>query len=220
LTSVFSASQPTWAHVISVVAIVSLIWGNLAAITQNNLKRLLTYSSISHVGYILLGIVAWNESGFVGILYYLFAYVFMTVGTFTIIIILRQRDLIGDELRDLDGLCQRSPALALLLLLFMLSLAGVPPTAGFLGKYFIFQALLASHHSNLAIVAALFTLPGVYYYFRVIHHAWLKKPSEESPNIAISIPELLALIVTAFVTLAAGLYPEPFTHLVRYALGQ
>ena len=220
LTSVFSASQPTWAHVITVVAIVSLIWGNLAAITQNNLKRLLTYSSISHVGYILLGIVAWNESGFVGILYYLFAYVFMTVGTFTIIIILRQRDLIGDELRDLDGLCQRSPALALLLLLFMLSLAGVPPTAGFLGKYFIFQALLASHHSNLAIVAALFTLPGVYYYFRVIHHAWLKKPSEESPNIAISIPELLALIVTAFVTLAAGLYPEPFTHLVRYALGQ
>jgi NADH-quinone oxidoreductase subunit N len=220
LTNVFSASQPTWAHIITVIAIVSLIWGNLAALTQNNLKRLFAYSSISHVGYILLGIVAWNESGFVGILYYLFAYAFMTIGTFAIIIVLHQRDVIGEELRDLDGLYQRNPGLALLLLLFVLSLAGFPPTAGFLGKYFIFQALLASHHSNLAILAALFTLPGVYCYFRVIRHAWLKNPNDETRNITVSIPELLALILTGFVTLAAGLYPEPFTHLVRYALGQ
>ncbi len=100
LTSVFVSSQPTWIYVIGGVAIASLTWGNLAAMTQNNLKRLLAYSSISHVGYILLGIVAWNEIGIVGLFYYLIAYAFMTIGAFAIIVVLRQRGLIGDEIED------------------------------------------------------------------------------------------------------------------------
>ncbi len=175
LSSIFSASQPTWLYVIAGIAIASLAWGNLAALTQNNLKRLLSYACIAHVGYLLLGVVAWNEPGFVGIFYYLFAYSFMLIGAFAIIVILHQHGLIGDELSDLDGLYQRSPAAALLLLLFVLSLAGIPPTAGFLGKYFIFQALLQSHHPVLAIVAALFMLPAFYYYFRLVHHAWDEK---------------------------------------------
>src|SRR5580704_7440478 len=119
------------------VAVASLTWGNLAALTQTNLKRLLAYSSISHVGYVLLGLVSGNVTGLVGAVYYLLAYAFMTLGAFAIIIILRQRGLIGDELDDLNGLYQRSPYAAVLLLLFMLSLAGIPPTAGFMGKYFI-----------------------------------------------------------------------------------
>ena len=220
LTSVFAASQPTWIYVIAGVAIASLTWGNLAALTQNNLKRLLAYSSISHVGYILLGIVAWNEIGFVGLFYYLIAYAFMTVGAFAIIVVLRQKGLIGDEIEDLDGLYQRSPGAALLLLVFMLSLAGIPPTAGFMGKYFIFQGLIQSHHPVLAVFAALYIVPAVYYYFRVIVHAWLKKPGVDAPIPVISFAQLFVLVVTVFVTLAAGLYPEPFTHLARYALGQ
>jgi NADH-quinone oxidoreductase subunit N len=219
VSSIFSASQPTWLYVIAGIGTASLTWGTLAALTQNNLKRLLAYACVTHVGYILFGVVGWNESGFVGIFYYLFAYTFMTIGAFAVVIVLHERGVIGDELTDLDGLYQRSPAAALVLLLFVLSLAGIPPTAGFLGKYFVFQALLQSHHPVLAVTAALFVLPGIHIYFRVIHHAWLKKPGPETAAPVISTAQLFALILTGFVTLAAGLYPEPFTYLVRYALG-
>src|SRR6266403_1149002 len=103
---VFLGSQPMWQGLVAGVAIASLTWGNLAALTQTNIKRLLAYSSISHVGYILLGLVAGNETGLVGIAYYLFAYVFMTAGAFAVIIVLRQKGLIGEELEDLNGLYQ------------------------------------------------------------------------------------------------------------------
>src|SRR5437588_11906066 len=151
--SVFAASQETWMPLVAGIAVASLTWGNLAALTQTNLKRLLAYSSISHVGYILLGLVAGNGTALTGISYYLFAYVFMTAGAFAVIIVLRQKRLIGEELDDLNGLYQRSPAAALLLLIFMLSLAGIPPTAGFMGKYFIFLSLIETHHPVLAVFA-------------------------------------------------------------------
>jgi NADH-quinone oxidoreductase subunit N len=218
MINVFGDSQTTWVYIISGVAIASLTWGNLAALTQTNMKRLLAYSSISHVGYVLLGLVAWNETGLVGIMYYLIAYAFMTIGAFAVVIVMRQRGLIGDELDDLDGLYQRSPAAALLLLIFMLSLAGIPPTAGFMAKYFIFQALIESHHPVLAVIAALYIVPALYYYFRVVVHAWMKKPGE-APAPHMSSAEAVALGAALFVTLAAGLYPEPFARLARYAFG-
>ncbi|MGA3175914.1 MAG: NADH-quinone oxidoreductase subunit N [Candidatus Acidiferrum sp.] len=218
MINVFGDSQTTWVYIISGVAIASLTWGNLAALTQTNIKRLLAYSSISHVGYVLLGLVAWNETGLVGIMYYLIAYAFMTIGAFAVVIVMRQRGLIGDELDDLDGLYQRSPAAALLLLIFMLSLAGIPPTAGFVGKYFIFQALIEAHHPVLAILAALYIVPALYYYFRVVVHAWMKKPGE-APAPHMSSAQAVALGAALFVTLAAGIYPEPFARLARYAFG-
>src|SRR6266850_644779 len=215
---VFSISQATWIYLIAGVAVASLTWGNLAALTQTNVKRLLAYSSISHVGYILLGLVAGNETGLVGIAYYLFAYVFMTAGAFAVIIVLRQKGLMGEELEDLNGLYQRSPAAAVLLLIFMLSLAGIPPTAGFMGKYFIFLSLIESKHPVLAVFAVLYIVPALYYYFRIIVHAWLKQPGE-APRAVMTNAQAVALGVTVFVTLAAGLYPEPFTRLARYAFG-
>jgi len=215
---VFSISQATWIYLIAGVAVASLTWGNLAALTQTNVKRLLAYSSISHVGYILLGLVAGNETGLVGIAYYLFAYVFMTAGTFAVIIVLRQKGLIGEELEDLNGLYQRSPVSAVLLLIFMLSLAGIPPTAGFMGKYFIFLSLIESHHPVLAVFAVLYIVPALYYYFRIIVHAWLKQPGE-APRPLMTNAQAVALGITVFVTLAAGLYPEPFTRLAHYAFG-
>jgi NADH-quinone oxidoreductase subunit N len=220
----FGGSHPTWLYLIAGIAIASLTWGNLAALTQNNVKRLLAYSSISHVGYILLGLVAWDptmqrNTAATGIFYYLIAYGFMTIGAFAVVIVLRQRGLIGDTLDDLDGLYQRNPAAALLLLIFMLSLAGIPPTAGFMGKYFIFQALIETHHPVLAVFAALYIVPALYYYFRVVVHAWMRNPGE-APTPHLSSAQAIALGVTLFVTLAAGLYPEPFTRLARYAFGQ
>jgi NADH-quinone oxidoreductase subunit N len=216
--TVFGSSLPLWQGLVAGVAIASLTWGNLAALTQNNIKRLLAYSSISHVGYILLGLVAGNETGLTGIVYYFIAYAFMTIGAFAVVVVLRQRGLIGDELDDLDGLYQRSPAAAVLLLIFMLSLAGIPPTAGFMGKYFIFLALIESHHPVLAIFAALYIVPALYYYFRIVVHAWLKRPGN-APAPVMSSAQAIALGAALFVTLAAGLYPEPFMRLAHYALG-
>src|SRR6266705_392197 len=213
------ASQEQWMYVVAGVAVASLTWGNLAALTQTNVKRLLAYSSISHVGYILLGLVAWNKTAFTGIAFYLFAYVFMTAGAFAVIIVLRQKGLIGEELEDLNGLYQRSPAAALLLLIFMLSLAGIPPTAGFMGKYFIFLSLIETRHPVLAVFAVLYIVPALYYYFRIVVHAWLKQPGE-APRAVMTSAQAVALGVAVFVTLAAGLYPEPFTRLAQYAFGQ
>ena len=219
MTSVFGGSQATWLYAVAGVAIASLTWGNLAALTQTNIKRLLAYSSIAHVGYILLGLVAGNETGLSGMVFYLIAYVAMTIGAFAVVIVMRQRGLIGDELEDLDGLYQRSPAAAVLLLIFILSLAGIPPTAGFMGKYFIFLALIETHHPVLAVFGALYIVPALYYYFRIVVHAWLKKPGD-APAPTMSSAQAIALGAALFVSLAAGLYPEPFTRLARYAFGQ
>src|SRR5713226_2846288 len=216
--TVFAASQVTWMYLIAGVAVASLTWGNLAALTQTNVKRLLAYSSIAHVGYILLGLVAWNETAFTGIAFYLLAYVFMTAGAFAVIIVLRQKGLIGEELEDLNGLYQRSPAAALLLLIFMLSLAGIPPTAGFMGKYFIFLSLIETKHPVLAVFAVLYIVPSLYYYFRIVVHAWLKAPGE-APRPVMTSAQAVALGVAVFVSLAAGLYPEPFTRFAHYAFG-
>ncbi len=217
--TVFAASQESWMPLVAGIAVASLTWGNLAALTQTNLKRLLAYSSISHVGYILLGLVAGNGTALTGISYYLFAYVFMTAGAFAVVTVLRQKGFIGEELDDLNGLHQRSPAAALLLLIFMLSLAGIPPTAGFMGKYFIFLSLIESHHPVLAVFAVLYIVPALYYYFRIVVHAWLKQPGE-APRPVMTSAQAVALAVAVFVTLAAGLYPEPFTKLAQYAFGQ
>src|SRR6266478_66731 len=218
-TTVFAPSHETWIYLIAGIAVASLTWGNLAALTQTNVKRLLAYSSISHVGYILLALVAWNKTAFTGIAYYLLSYVFMTAGAFAVIIVLRQKGIIGEELDDLNGLYQRSPAAAVLLLIFMLSLAGIPPTAGFMGKYFIFLSLIESHHPVLAVFAVLYIVPALYYYFRIVVHAWLKQPGE-APRPIMTSAQAVALGIAVFVTLAAGLYPEPFTRLAQYAFGQ
>jgi NADH-quinone oxidoreductase subunit N len=219
LMYVFGNMHVAWMYLVAGIAVASLTWGNLAALTQTNVKRLLAYSSISHVGYILLGLVAGNNTAFTGIAFYLFAYVFMTAGAFAVIIVLRQKGLIGDELEDLNGLYQRSPAAALLLLIFMLSLAGIPPTAGFMGKYFIFLSLIETHHPVLAVFAVLYIVPALYYYFRIVVHAWLKQPGEAARP-SMTSAQAVALAITVFVTLAAGLYPEPFTRLAQYAFGQ
>jgi NADH-quinone oxidoreductase subunit N len=220
----FLFAHQKWIHVWGGAAIVSLLWGNIAAMRQTNLKRLLAYGSIAQTGFILLGLVAGTKAGFTGILFYLGVYVFMTLGAFGVLIALQQRGSNVAELRDLDGLFWRSPAAALPLLVFMMSLAGVPPTAGFLAKYFIVKALLAAPHPELAAFAVVNALLSVYYYGRIVTHV-LKKPSAdklplEVPALAISNGQTIALTVAVFVSLAAGLYPEPFLRLARYAFGQ
>ena len=220
----FVFAHQKWIHVWGGAAIVSLLWGNIGALRQTNVKRLLAYGSVAQTGFILLGLVAGNEAGFSGMMYYLGVNIFMTAGAFGILIVLQQRGAAGMELADLDGLYQRSPAAALLLLIFMMSLAGTPPTAGFLAKYYIVKALMAAPHPELAAFAVVNALIAVYYYGRIVAHAW-KKPSAdtplfEAPALPISSGQTVALTATVFVSLAAGLYPEPFLRLARYAFGQ
>ena len=213
----FWPAKSSWELMLAVVAVASMTIGNFAALTQTNLKRLLAYSSISHAGYILLGLVAGNATGLLGISFYIFAYAFMQTGAFAIVIVLRRTGLIGDEIEDLNGLFERSPAAALLLVLFMLSLAGIPPTAGFLGKYFIFLALIQSGNYLLAVFAALYVVPALYYYFRLVVHACIRKSSDPvRPDI--SVGQWLALGVAVLIVVGAGIVPEPFVRLANFSL--
>ena len=145
-------AREAWEPLLAVVAVATLTLGNLAAINQTNVKRLLAYSSISHAGYMLLGLVAGNDTGIQGILVYILVYTFMNLGAFIVIVALRRQNIIGENLDDFAGLMHRSPGYAVLMLVFLLSLAGIPPTAGFLGKYYIFLALIETGHYGLAVI--------------------------------------------------------------------
>ena len=220
----FVFAHEKWIHVWGGAAIISLLWGNIAAMRQRNVKRLLAYGSVAHTGFILLGLVAGNEAGFSGMMYYLGVYIFMTAGAFGILIVLEQRGRAATELSDLNGLYRQSPAAAVLLLVFMMALAGIPPTAGFMAKYSIVKAVISAPHPELAAFAVINALLGVYYYGRVAAHAWKKPAADslqlESPALTISSGQTVALTVAVFVSLAAGLYPEPFLRIARYAFGQ
>src|SRR6185295_19105893 len=129
-----------WQGVVAVIAAVTMIWGNLAALTQDNVKRMLAYSSIAHAGYVLIGVLAVSEVGLWSVLFYLLAYSFITLGAFGTVILLERREYAGETCADYAGLSQRSPFLAAMMLLFMLALTGIPPTGGFVGKFYLFAA--------------------------------------------------------------------------------
>jgi NADH-quinone oxidoreductase subunit N len=213
----FWSVRVDWAPLITAVAVLSLTVGNLAALTQTNIKRLLAYSSIGHVGYILLGLVAGNERGLQAMAFYLFVYAFFQTGAFAIVIVLRRRGVIGDELEDLNGLIQRNPGAAVLMLIFLLSLAGIPPTAGFVGKLLIFWALIETGHYTLAVLAVLYILPAVYYYFRIVAAMWSREATDRQRPI-ISVGQSVALAAMVLVTIVAGVYPEPFLRLATYSI--
>src|SRR3989449_3764979 len=175
------------------ISIATMTGANLAALTQNNLKRLPAYSSIAHVGYMLLGLVAFGSGefpaaadGIKGILMYLLVYTFMNLGAFAVVTSLRQREVIGDEIDDIAGLFFRAPTESILMLIFLLSLAGIPPLAGFYGKYFIFLSLIESRHYVLASLAVLYAVFGLYYYMRIAN-AMLMRPAAEKEPLPVSL---------------------------------
>ena len=193
------------------VAIATMTLGNLAAISQTNIKRFFGYSTISHVGYLLLGLVAaadGSADGLRAIVIYLIVYAFMNLGAFAVIIMMRRRDMIGDEIDDLSGLMSRAPALALLMLIFLLSLAGIPPMAGFIGKYYIFLSLIETGHYYLALLGVGYSVVALYYYFRIVVVMFMKRPMDDVPY-AESFALRVALGVTLAMTLLIGIYPQP-----------
>jgi NADH-quinone oxidoreductase subunit N len=192
--------------------VATMTLGNLGAITQTNVKRFFGYSTISHVGYLLLGIVAaadGNPTGVQAVVIYLLVYAFMNLGAFAVIIAMRRKDLIGDEIDDLSGLMARAPGMAILMLIFLLSLAGIPPTAGFIGKYYIFLSLIQTGHYYLAVLAVAYAVVALYYYFRIVVAMFMKKAPDTVP-LATGPGLKLALGVALSATLVIGVYPQPF----------
>lgn len=213
-----ATARPAWEPMFIVATILSLTVGNLAAVTQTNTKRLLAYSSISHAGYVLLGLIAGNLAGIQGILVYLLVYVFMTLGAFLVLATLSHKGFAGEDINDLAGLMQRSPAHAIWMLIFMLSLAGIPPTAGFIGKYFIFLSLIETGHFVLAIIGALYAAVALYYYFRIVRAMFLQTPEGEPLPLSTSWGTRVALTVTGLGTLLIGLFPEPVVRFAQQTL--
>ena len=203
-----------WAMVIAILAGVTIIVGNLVAIPQTNVKRMLAYSSIAQAGYIMVGLVTASQAGVKGVMFYAFLYVFATIGAFTVAAYFY--NITGsDELKDYAGLSQRSPLMAAVLLMAMLSMAGIPPLAGFIGKFYLFITIVDGY-LWLVLIGLIMSMVSVYYYLRVALVMYRDKPVDPTP-ISVSSPVAITLIVTMLVTLFIGIYPGPLSEVVNNA---
>jgi NADH-quinone oxidoreductase subunit N len=197
----------SWRLLFEGLAIATMTVGNLAALTQTNLKRMLAYSSIAHAGYVLIGVVVGTTRGVTAMMIYLFIYSFTQIGAFIIIVIMQRQDVVGDELKDFSGLHARHPFAAFAMLVFMLSLGGIPPTAGFMGKLWLFGAAIDAGYVWLAVIAVLNSAISLYYYIRIVVFMYVKPQGAGSE--VTTTPSLgLALAVAVIATIALGVYPR------------
>jgi NADH-quinone oxidoreductase subunit N len=199
---------PQTQRLIFVIALLTLIYGNLAALPQTNMKRLLAYSSIAHAGYLLIGVVCFDVSA---IAFYLVAYLLMTLLSFAVLTIVAQQT--GEEISDFDGLAQRSPFLAFAMLIGMVSLAGVPFTAGFLGKFYIFYAAILQRQIALVIVGVITVGCGFYYYLKVVRAMYWQSGSK-ADAIPVNGLSRIAISLLIVATVCLGVYPQPILNML------
>ena len=218
-------SVAVWLPLVLVLAAASMILGNVAALLQDNVKRMLAYSSIGHAGYILLGLVAVGAArdtgaedlyrfGIASVLVYALVYTFTTVGAFGVVAALRRADRGGERVADFAGLGRRQPLLAFAMLVFLLSLAGIPATAGFVGKWYLFGAAIRADHAWLAVIAVLMSTVSAYYYLRIVVQMYMAE-TDSGPFTAPSGALAGTVFVALFFTLLIGLYPQPVLDLAR-----
>src|SRR5438067_5194450 len=196
---------PEWQTLLAVVAATSMVVGNLMAITQTSLKRLLAYSGVAQAGYIMIGVVAGGPNGLRAVLYYLFVYLFMNFGAFAVITLLAGPEGDRDRFADLEGLGRRNPVLAVAMTIFMLSLAAFPPSVGFFGKLFLFTAGVSAGYTWLVVLAVLMSVVSVFYYVRVLIPIWA--PSPRVDGVPASFSSRFAIALSGIASLALGLYP-------------
>jgi len=196
---------PEWQVVLAIVAFASMVFGNLMAIVQTSLKRLLAYSGIAQAGYILIGVIAGGPNGLSAVLYYLFVYMFMNFGAFAVITLLAGPDGDRDSFTDLEGLGRRNPVLAVAMTIFMLSLAGFPPSVGFFGKLFLFTAGVGAGYTWLVVVAVLMSVVSVFYYIRVLIPVWSAAPARE--RVPAPVSSAFAIVLSGAASILLGLYP-------------
>ena len=228
LVTVFGDAQHTWSWFVAIAAFALLICGTWSALRETSPLRAVQAAAIAQIGNVLLGLVAANEGAFTGVTYYLFSYLFVLAGTFAVLSIARRKNALDEESDfQLDGLRQKNPMSAALLILFVLGLAGLPPTAGLYGRYLLFHALVETGHRYVAWAAAVVAFPLAYVYLRIAVRAWRTVPatkdsdhSESSAAATFGAPEAIVLGISVFVCVAAGLYSEPFARMARYAFGK
>ncbi|MDO8358054.1 MAG: NADH-quinone oxidoreductase subunit N [Nitrospirota bacterium] len=214
-----------WSLLFLLIALVTLVLGNVVAIVQTNIKRMLAYSSIAHAGYALIGFVAAGRAGgpsgstpgLASVMIYLALYSFMTLGAFAVIGMLRKGEREGEEIEDFTGLAKRQPLAAFLMLVFMVSLAGIPPTAGFIGKFYVFMAAVDAGLAWLAAIALLFAAVSAYYYMRVVMVMYMREPDSAAvaPRLVTSPTLSFVLACAVAGVILFGLFPNP---LVSFAL--
>jgi len=227
LLEAFGGIKPNWNLLILGICLITVALGNLVAIVQTNVKRMLAYSSIAHAGYALIGVVVagWggleagvSSQGISSLMLYLAIYSFMTIGAFAMVAILRKGGLEGEEIEDFTGLAKRHKGGAFLMLIFMVSLAGIPPTAGFIGKFYLFMAAVNAGLAWLAIVGLIFAAISAFYYLRIVMVMYMREPSSEqewhtrlvlSPQISV----VLACAVAGVVLL--GIFPGPLASVAE-----
>ena len=212
-----SILQPHWIILLWVLSVMTMTIGNIVAIAQKSLKRMLAYSSIAHAGYILIGFIAGNEIGLAGVLFYFIAYMFMNIGAFTMIILLCKEGNRGDQISDFAGIAKTNPMVALAFVVFFMSLAGIPPTAGFVGKLYIFAAAIQAKYIWLLIIAVINSAISVYYYFSVVMAMYMKEPEKD---IVITHTPVLkfALLLMVIGVIALGVYPGPFIDAAKASI--
>jgi NADH-quinone oxidoreductase subunit N len=191
--------------------------GNITAIAQTNLKRMLAYSTISHMGFLLLGILSGDLNGYGSGMFYVVVYVLMNLGTFGMIMLLSRSGFEAENLEDFKGLNQRSPWYAFLMLLLMFSMAGVPPTVGFYAKLSVLQAVVNAGYLWLAVAAVLFSLIGAFYYLRIVRLMYFEAPQDTVP-IAPRADARVLLAANGLAVLVLGVFPEQLMALCMYSI--
>lgn len=207
-----------WQQVIIVIALVSMAWGNIVAIVQTNLKRMLAYSSIAHMGYMSLGLIAMSASGYSSAMFYMLMYAIMSMGAFAILIILSKAGVEVEKISDLKGLNSRNPWLALMMLLLMFSMAGIPPTVGFFAKMGVLEALVSAHLVWLAAAALVFAVIGCYYYLAVVKVMYFEEPEDHTP-FHVTKDLNIAVTINCVAVLVLGIFPTGLIDLCRQAFG-
>jgi NADH-quinone oxidoreductase subunit N len=208
----FSSVQNTWGAALQVITVLTLVIANVTAVYQNNIKRMLAYSSIGHVGYILLGFISDNKSASGVIFYYLAAYAISSIAAFAILYTLEQKRY-AVTVEDFNGLYKKKPLLAVAMTIALLSLAGIPPFPGFFGKYMVFALAIQNGYTALVILAIITSLIGVYYYFRVIIAMFFKEPVNEEITTERSFTSLIYALVSLIVAL--GIFPDSLLYLMK-----
>ena len=196
-----------WSGMLAILAVLSMAIGNITAIAQTNLKRMLAYSTIAHMGFLLLGVLSGGIDGYSSAMFYVVIYVLMSLGGFGMIMLLSREGFEADMLNDFKGLNQRSPWLAFMMLILMFSMAGVPPTAGFYAKLSVLQAVVGAGHIPIAVIAVLFSLIGAFYYLRIVKLMYFDSP-ETHVKISIQPDNGLLISINGLAILALGIMPS------------
>jgi NADH-quinone oxidoreductase subunit N len=219
LIRVFMIAFPSlavqWKFLFSILAALTIVIGNLVAIPQTNIKRMLAYSSIAQAGYIMTGVVAASQAGVKGVAFYAMIYVFATIGAFTVVMTF-SANTGSDEIKDYAGLAQRSPLMAAVLTVALLSMAGIPPLAGFAGKFYLFSSIVNQGYLWLVIIGLVMSMASVFYYLSVVKVMYMADPTDDAP-ILVPAGAKAALLITMLITVFLGVYPQPLSQLAILA---